>query len=181
MLDQGDRLQEALVAFGPLHGADLEDPAGLLDDLLDQLPFVDRQRERLFAVDVLAGLHRLDRDLRVPVIGRGDHHRVDVFAIEDLAIVFVGVRLLALLLFRLLDVFGQHLRVDIGQGREIGERNRLRGDRPALIAKADRREDGTRVGRLIAEGPAGRREQDAGGAGGRNTLQKSTTGGLAIV
>ena len=93
-------LQEPLIGLGPLHRSDLEDAAGLLDDLFDQLAFVDRQRQRLFAVDVLAGQHRFDGDLRVPVIRRGDHHRVDVFAVEDLAIVLVAVGLLAGFLFR---------------------------------------------------------------------------------
>jgi len=37
-----------------------------------------------FHVHVLAAIHGFQRDLGVPVIGRGDEHRVDVRPIEDL-------------------------------------------------------------------------------------------------
>ena len=96
--------RKPLLGFGSLHRADLKDAASLFDDLLNQLAFVDGQRERLFAVDVFSGVHRFDRDLGVPVVGRGDHDRIDVFSIEDLAIVLVGVGFLALFLFRLFHV-----------------------------------------------------------------------------
>ncbi len=172
-------LQEAMPTFGTLHGADLEDTACFFDDLFDQLSFVDGQRERFFAVDVFSRVHRFDRDLRVPVVGRGDHHRVDVLSIEDLSIVLVGIRFLALFLFRLFDVGPQHIRVDVGECGEIGELKRLLGDGPALISKADGRKDRAVIGRLVAEGSVGRREHDAGGPRGGHTLEKSTTCCLA--
>src|SRR5205814_704142 len=43
--------------------------------------------ERLFDVDVLAGLQRVDRYRLVPVIGRGDDHGVDVAAVEHLTVI----------------------------------------------------------------------------------------------
>ena len=67
--------------------ADGEDLLGPLDRLGDLAGLVDRVGHRLFAVDVLAGLHRVDRHLGVPVVGRGDQDGVDILAVEDLAIV----------------------------------------------------------------------------------------------
>ena len=46
-------------------------------------PLADPVREGLLAVDVLARLAGEDRRDRVPVVGRGDDHRVDVLAVED--------------------------------------------------------------------------------------------------
>ena len=48
-------------------------------------PFAQHERQRLLDVDVLAGAQRRDGHERVPVIGRGDDHRVDVLAVEHLA------------------------------------------------------------------------------------------------
>ena len=53
------------------------DPAGLVDGV----------GHRLFAVDVLAGLHGVDRHLGVPVVGGGDQDDVDILAIEELPVV----------------------------------------------------------------------------------------------
>ena len=71
---------------GRLH-AHGEDLLGLLGRLGDAAGLVDRVGHRLFAVDVLAGLHGVDRHLGVPVVGRGDQDDVDVLVVEDLAIV----------------------------------------------------------------------------------------------
>ena len=49
----------------------------------------DRGGERLLAVDVLAGLDRVDRHDRVPVVGRRDVDRVDVRVLEEAAVVRV--------------------------------------------------------------------------------------------
>ena len=46
-----------------------------------------RERHRLLGIDVLAGLAGVDRVQRVPVVGRGGDDRVDVLAIQQLAIV----------------------------------------------------------------------------------------------
>src|SRR6185437_2775946 len=127
-----------------------------------------------FAVNVLAGVHCLDRDLHVPVVRRGDHDRVDVFAIENFSIVLVGVGLFALAFLHLFDVRPQHVRIDVCQGREIGEAERLAGDRPALVSKADGRKHRALIGRFIAEGPIGRPEQNAGGSRGGEALKKLT-------
>ena len=64
----------------------------LLAGVADELVFFERERERLLAEDVLAGLQGLDGDLHVPVVGRDDAHHVDVLAIEHLAIVAVERR-----------------------------------------------------------------------------------------
>ena len=45
--------------------------------------FVNRQRQRLLAVDILAGLHGGNGHERVPVVDRGADHGVDVLAFEQ--------------------------------------------------------------------------------------------------
>ena len=52
--------------------------------------FVDVVAARLLDVDVLAGLAGPDGHQRVPVVGRGDGHRVELLIVERLADVFDG-------------------------------------------------------------------------------------------
>src|ERR1700691_456307 len=75
---------------GPLLAAGLKDTLVPADRVAHRAAFGDSQRERLLAVDVLAGARRLDHRNRVPVIGYGDQHGVDVFARQQLTEVFVG-------------------------------------------------------------------------------------------
>ena len=49
--------------------------------------------ERLFDVDVFAGVAGVDGHRYVPMVGAGDQDRIDILAIEDLAIVLGGHRL----------------------------------------------------------------------------------------
>ncbi len=67
--------------------ADLEHAPRLADDVDNLLALVDRVRERLLDVSVLPGLQRLDRHRLVPVIRRRDDDGVDVFAVQNLAVV----------------------------------------------------------------------------------------------
>ena len=78
--------------------ADLADPLVDAHGLDDLGPFLDLQGQRLLDVDVFAGVGRIDGDQRVPVIGRGDQHRVEVLLLEQLAVVAVGARARRLLL-----------------------------------------------------------------------------------
>ena len=60
--------------------------------------------ERLFDVDVFAGVARVDGHRHVPVVGAGDQDGVDVFAVEQLAIVLAGDGLGVGELLRILEV-----------------------------------------------------------------------------
>lgn len=91
--DHRDGPQEVAVHLTAPLRADLEDALGLVEHLDDLLPLVDGEGQRLFAVDVFAGLHRLDRQLGVPVVGRDDRHDVDVLAVENAAIIAVDIGL----------------------------------------------------------------------------------------
>ena len=140
---------------------------------------VDDVHHRLLAVDVLARLQRVDRDLRVPVV-RGRHdHRVDVLAGEDLAVVARRLEVLAELLPALLEA----PVVDVGDGDELDARHleRRRGVALAHAARAEEREadavvrrDGLR--RLLRERRLGRTREDRGGPG---ECEELAAGGLA--
>src|SRR5262249_39393182 len=49
----------------------------------------------LLTIDILASVERVDGDPRMPVVGRGDDHRVDILPRQDLAIVARGEDALA--------------------------------------------------------------------------------------
>ncbi len=82
--DQLAGAAEAMVR--PLLAAGLEDDVMLAHRVAHGAALGDRQRQRLLAVDVLAGLARLDHRDRVPVVRRADLDGVDVFPAQDFAI-----------------------------------------------------------------------------------------------
>ena len=63
---------------------------------LDHLgPFGMGVDHRLLAVHVLAGFHGIDGNLLVPVIGRANDHRVNIFARQDFLVVARGENVVA--------------------------------------------------------------------------------------
>ena len=100
-----------------------------------QLRFPRRPRQRFLAVDVLAVLHGEPRDRRVHVIGRGDHHRVDVLALglEHLAIVFVLIRLRILR-----EAARRTLLVDVAHRDDVLSGRRADQNRRAARSHSDR-------------------------------------------
>ena len=74
--------------------ANLEELAGLPGGQHHAPRALERVRHLLLAVHVLAGLEAIDRVLRVPEVGRGDDHRVELLLlVEHLAVVLVAVHL----------------------------------------------------------------------------------------
>jgi hypothetical protein len=55
-----------------------------------RLAFLDRAAGRLFHVDVLAALGRVDRLHAMPMVGRPDHDGVDILSLQEMPIVAVG-------------------------------------------------------------------------------------------
>src|SRR5262245_19840158 len=99
-----------LVTGGRLR-ADLDDAVCGLGRLVKPLGLLDGASHGLFAINVLAGLHRLDGDRRVPMVGRGDDHGVDVLAGDHLAVIERGQ-------FGLAGLFGlvQSFAVNVANG-----------------------------------------------------------------
>ena len=92
---RGDPLADQPVAFHAVAlDAHLRGHLVLLGRLGELAGFIDRVRQRFLAVDVLAGLDGRHGDHGMRMIGRGDHHAVDVLLLlQHQAIVFVGLRL----------------------------------------------------------------------------------------
>ena len=67
--------------------AHLHNAAGFLLGGDHGFAVLDALHHGLFAVDVFAGVHGVDRNLRMPVVGRGDDDCVDVFARQHFAII----------------------------------------------------------------------------------------------
>ena len=63
--------------------AGLENAFGLPMNFNKPLAFVDGQRERLFAVNILAGLHRSHGNQRVPVINRAADDGVNILSLQQ--------------------------------------------------------------------------------------------------
>ena len=80
-----------LAAHRALLRTDLEDFAVFLLRRANQHVLFKRKGQRFFTEDVLARLHRFDRHLRVPVVGRADRDGVDVVSVKDAAIIVVRV------------------------------------------------------------------------------------------
>ena len=86
-VDMGDGIGPVLVAALPL--ADLDHAVVALLGGDHRAALGDRVAERLFAIGVLAGRHGVGELERVPVVGRGDDHRVDRLVVEHAAVVAV--------------------------------------------------------------------------------------------
>ena len=86
------RREHKLVHKAALHGSDLKDLAVLGGGPAQNQTLGDGEGQRLFAEDMFAGLQRLHGDFCVPVVRRGDHHRVDIAAVQNPAVVAAGLR-----------------------------------------------------------------------------------------
>ena len=75
---------------GTLLHADLADAVVFTGGFDDKRPFVDGAGERLFDVDVAAGVEGVDRDVLMPVVGRGNEDGIEVFGVEQAAVVGEG-------------------------------------------------------------------------------------------
>ena len=105
----------------PLLLAGLKDPLVLANRLDHLPPFADRVAQGLLAVHVLAGLAGMDAGQIMPVLGRGVNHHVDVFAVQQLAIVLVGLG--AVVARPLLGA--DHVEIGHGHNSGVGRRRAL--------------------------------------------------------
>ena len=176
--DHGDGLEKVQVHLAALLGADLEDALRLLEDLDDLLPLVDGEGQRLFAIDILAGLHRVDGDFRVPVVGRDDRDHVDVLAVEHPAVIAADVdfplSLRSLIFFdELVRLAGVH-RVDVADGHAVEV---LQRPRPVVSVPLAPRADAAHDRALARAGEGG----GPVGAGREPEGDASRRGGAAEV
>ncbi len=178
---------EAEVALAALLAAGLKH-AAVSSHRRDHVPgLADRQRQRLLAVDVLAGPGRRARDDRVPVVGRGNQDGVDVLslqqtlelvvlvaALERAGLPIGGVLLLDLLL-RIAALDG----VDVADGDHldllvIEEAAKMAAAHVSDPDESDR--DSLARGLPAAPPQRGRRDEIGGGYGGRHPLEERSTG-----
>jgi hypothetical protein len=108
--------------------------------------FVDREGERLFAVDVFARLHGAEVDQCVPMVGRGVDDHVHVVALQHAAKITVDLRRSLALDREPRRSLGRMLRVDVADGHDIAVIRRVGRDAPALPAATDEGDAGPVVG-----------------------------------
>ena len=118
--------------------ADLENAVGLPRGLDHVRTFFEVLDHRLFDVDVLARLHGVDGDARVPVIRRGDDHGVDVRPRQHLTVIARGEDVVAPHLLRPF----QSSVVDIRDGHQFraGDAERRARVPHALPSRANQRD-----------------------------------------
>ena len=164
---------------------------------LDHLPALDDVvADRLLDVDVLARLAGEDRHERVPVIGRGNRHRIDVAVVEHAAEVGLGLGAAAVLLLdegqRVLEV----ALVDVHDVRDADVRDHRQvlvvilsasaggPGRMALVVAAqpdDRDVDGFVRARLRTAAPRIRQRQSGGGRRGPREEETTVHGGCSFL
>ena len=106
---------------------------------LDHLRAIGIQMDhRLLAIDILARLHRIHRDLLVPMVGSSDDDGVDIFALQDLGVVAGGKNIVAPEFLAVLEP----AVITIGHGNKLdpGNLHRDLGISLALTTGTDQRE-----------------------------------------
>ena len=84
-----------------------------------RLSLLDGQRERLFAVNVLAGFHGRNCNQGMPMVGRGNHDRINGLVVQQIAKVLVNGYHLARLRLDGLGGFLTMELVDIADGDHV--------------------------------------------------------------
>jgi hypothetical protein len=82
---------DSLVVGGPRAtiGADLHDTLGTLSGFHHFSPLNHRQTQRLFHIDVFAGVASINEHEGMPVVRRGDDHCLDVLVFDQLAVLLM--------------------------------------------------------------------------------------------
>jgi hypothetical protein len=96
----------------------LKNAARFLDDTAKRAAFVDCQGGGLFAVDVLAGTHGVDRNLHVPMVWGTDKNGINAWRINEIPIVrellSFSSSVLSVVLFKMLSIY-------IGNRHNVGK------------------------------------------------------------
>jgi len=92
------------VGIGTLLAAYPQDDAIVAHRLTKHLSLLDGEGERFLQVDVFLCLRCLDGDEGMPVVRRGDHHRIDILTGQQVLVVLVHLHSLGLLLTGILVV-----------------------------------------------------------------------------
>ena len=132
-------------------------------------------RDGFLAVDVLAGLDRGNRNQRVRVIGGRDRHRVDVRALDDLAIVGERRDAPAVFLLELADTVLQHAGVNVAHGDDV---RRQHAEVFATTTVHANHRDAEVLGFLGAS-PARRERGSPGSCGERQKITTCKSHGIA--
>ena len=125
--------------------------------------FVDVRRQRLLGVHVEAVHHGAHAGQRAGVVRRGDDDRVELLAVEHLAIVLVQLPIGFFLLLR----FGHAVEEAVGSGHDFARRGHLVDELIAAAAGADQADDDLLVGarRVVAPEHVGRDNRGRGERG----------------
>ncbi len=138
---------QAEVPVRALHAARLKD-SPVPSDRIDHGPGLgNRLRERLFAIDVLARLGGPDHCNRMPVVGRGYHHRVDIVSSQQIAKIAISIAafiqtafLASVVIFDDLLAACELELVHVAGGEDLGPRRIQKRSHQmlALLARADK-------------------------------------------
>jgi hypothetical protein len=121
--------------------------------------FLNVARDRFLERHILARAHRGQGHRHVPVVGRGDHHRIDVRPRQQLAEVAVArAALRPVVRIGRLHALGQAPGIDVADGQHaavVGLQERSQVGVIGLAPQADQPDADLLAGRVGAEQPAG--------------------------
>ena len=161
---------------------DLEDAFCFIKDFADLFAFIDGEGEWFFAVDIFSCAECIDGDFGVPVIGSDDGDDVDIFSVEQFAVIFEhfdgsfgsGFGLF----FECCGAtFFDVVAIDVADRGAVAEIHGLRSDGIPAIAGSDAAEHGTIIGAAEWRGHGRGREPVRCGCSGK----RRETGGLEKV
>ena len=143
-------------------------------------------RERLFDVDVLAGLAGPNRTERVPEIRRGEENDIDVLVVEELAHVVRGLlHPTAGELLVVVHALGHHALVDVAEGGDLDVGallERMHGSDMGAAATAQADDGGAdAVVGAGAGGEGGRSDEGGAGGGGGGVAHELAAIGALVV
>ena len=145
---------EAVHFHRPLLRARLHDPIIFSRRTHERPPFTDRERQRLLAIDIFARLTREHAGQHMVRVGRTDDHRVDIFAVDQFAVVLHDVKFGR-------EPFGGRLRlrlIAIAHGDELSAGRHV----VAMLIAARPHADDPHGDAVVGAGRADRRQSAAG-------------------
>ena len=117
--------------------ADLQHAAGPPFRGDQRLALGGRDADRFLDVDMVARVHRVDRQFGVRKIRRGDGDDVDHLAIEQPAIVALDLQAIEPLGAEFARALGEHVRIDVDEVRDLDVRQLRERARVRLPAPVD--------------------------------------------
>ena len=174
--------------IGTLLASHLKDAAIPADRIAQDTPFFDGQAERLLQKDILARLGRGDGRQHVPVVRRGNTHRIDILLGDQVSVITVAFAPFIVAAGSLPTIMGfdgflsvfNAIGIDIAHGNHLGlpesqNLSHIVHAHPPDTDKAERNPIARRLGTQNRRRHDGRPQQNRSGRRNRRAFKKLPT------